>query len=286
MSYETAPVTRLVATHCCMCGKPLCDAKSLELGIGPICRKTVLKDNLVVSFDAQSVIMKALELGIDDARLTDRLLGEDQAEAARKAANWLLYYASANIEDVGTVCKVAHLLGLLGLKAVAKKLIGDRIPYLETEAKVVRASVSYSEVFNGYARKIGGSFDRATKTWVFPVENRSLVVQTLHMAYEAKLVGVDAEVFSADLTAEFQQDWQVAMIALSQPSKKASIRVVKAGDLLKVSSPFNQEFIAAAKDLGGRWGAAEKTWNIPSKNGELLKNVLRNCYKSELIQYV
>lgn len=39
MSYETAPATIMLATHCCCCGRPLVDAISVEMGIGPECRK-------------------------------------------------------------------------------------------------------------------------------------------------------------------------------------------------------------------------------------------------------
>ncbi len=39
MSYESAPATQFVATHCCACGRALVEADSVELGIGPICRK-------------------------------------------------------------------------------------------------------------------------------------------------------------------------------------------------------------------------------------------------------
>lgn len=34
-SYETAPATRKLATHCVCCGRPLVDARSVSLGIGP-----------------------------------------------------------------------------------------------------------------------------------------------------------------------------------------------------------------------------------------------------------
>lgn len=37
-SYENAPATRLLASHCACCNRPLVDAKSVELGIGPDCR--------------------------------------------------------------------------------------------------------------------------------------------------------------------------------------------------------------------------------------------------------
>ena len=39
MSYESAPATRMIATDCACCGRPLLDSDSVELGIGPICRK-------------------------------------------------------------------------------------------------------------------------------------------------------------------------------------------------------------------------------------------------------
>jgi len=39
MSYENAPATKMVATHCACCGRPLVDAASVETGIGPECRK-------------------------------------------------------------------------------------------------------------------------------------------------------------------------------------------------------------------------------------------------------
>lgn len=39
MGYEEAPATRLVAKHCCVCGRPLVEAESIASGIGPICAK-------------------------------------------------------------------------------------------------------------------------------------------------------------------------------------------------------------------------------------------------------
>jgi len=39
MGYEDAKATKMLATHCCACGKPLVDAKSVETGMGPVCRK-------------------------------------------------------------------------------------------------------------------------------------------------------------------------------------------------------------------------------------------------------
>lgn len=39
MSYEQAPATKMVATHCAFCARPLVDAQSVETGVGPVCRE-------------------------------------------------------------------------------------------------------------------------------------------------------------------------------------------------------------------------------------------------------
>lgn len=39
MSYENAKSTKLLAVKCCACRRPLRDALSVELGIGPVCRE-------------------------------------------------------------------------------------------------------------------------------------------------------------------------------------------------------------------------------------------------------
>jgi hypothetical protein len=37
MGYEQATATKMLATHCCVCGRPLRDVASVEAGIGPVC---------------------------------------------------------------------------------------------------------------------------------------------------------------------------------------------------------------------------------------------------------
>ena len=51
MSYENAPATRMLATHCAACGRPLVDATSVETGMGPVCRERY-------GYDARSEITR------------------------------------------------------------------------------------------------------------------------------------------------------------------------------------------------------------------------------------
>jgi len=38
MTYENAPATKLMCSNCVICGRPLVDAISVQMGIGPCCR--------------------------------------------------------------------------------------------------------------------------------------------------------------------------------------------------------------------------------------------------------
>jgi hypothetical protein len=90
-SYENAPATRMLATHCACCGRPLVDAKSVECGVGPECRK---------------------RHGYDI----------DLPEDVRKEANRIVYEIACEQEGHSVVEKCA-LLRQMGLDALASRII-------------------------------------------------------------------------------------------------------------------------------------------------------------------
>jgi hypothetical protein len=91
MSYLSSVQTRLLATHCCCCGRPLCDAISVEMGIGPECRNH-----------------------------TTAGITEEQ----RKICNRLTHHASimAQKGDINAVRQIAKDIETLGLKTLAEKV--------------------------------------------------------------------------------------------------------------------------------------------------------------------
>lgn len=91
MSYEQAPATRILATHCAACRRPLLDAKSVEIGIGPDCRK---------------------RLGFD----------LEVAPEARTRANKLVYQIALEQEGKSTLEAAAELRGL-GFDKLAARII-------------------------------------------------------------------------------------------------------------------------------------------------------------------
>lgn len=104
MSYENAKATILLASHCCVCGRPLADAKSVELGIGPVCRQKYMGAGTGIS------------------------------EEARQEANKLVYDASAlygegaTDEDIADICKIVDRLAFLGFEHLSERVAFRFIP--------------------------------------------------------------------------------------------------------------------------------------------------------------
>lgn len=76
MGYESAPAVELVATTCCVCGRPLLDAPSVKAGIGPICAdKTGYGRESMPEAERAEVNRLVYELAAlgRDARAVDRL---------------------------------------------------------------------------------------------------------------------------------------------------------------------------------------------------------------------
>jgi hypothetical protein len=104
VNYTDAPATALLATHCCACGRPLVDAISVSLGIGPECRDGY----------------------------TGGITPSQQADANR------LTYAAAVAAQKGqieVVRRIAEEVRSLGLAILAEK-IADRFVNAERLAKV------------------------------------------------------------------------------------------------------------------------------------------------------
>lgn len=78
MSYENAPQTQLVATHCAACGRPLVDAVSVEVGMGPDCRARLLRSvqvDAAAHKEANQLVYRiaVIQKGIDVLEPLERL---------------------------------------------------------------------------------------------------------------------------------------------------------------------------------------------------------------------
>lgn len=108
MSYENAAATKLMATHCGICGRSLVDAVSVERGVGPECWSHVGDGSELVSAEV------------------------------RDAANKLVYKAAilANNGEISRVLEMAEEIRGLGLPKLADK-VGKRFRNSDRYAEIV-----------------------------------------------------------------------------------------------------------------------------------------------------
>tara|TARA_Y100000034_G_scaffold111298_2_gene144283 strand:- start:1957 stop:2547 length:591 start_codon:yes stop_codon:yes gene_type:complete len=103
MGYESAKSTRLLATHCLCCRRPLRDAVSVEIGIGPVCREKY-------GYNAP----------VDDA--------------ARSTANKLIHEAAAVMDtNTARVLEIAEEIRDLGLEKLAETVLDRFVPIRLTD---------------------------------------------------------------------------------------------------------------------------------------------------------
>jgi hypothetical protein len=95
-TYEQAPATQMLATHCACCARPLVDAKSVEIGIGPECRRRH-GFNLDVPDEARIAANKLVhDIAVDqDGERVHALVGELRALGFAKLADRITHRLAA-----------------------------------------------------------------------------------------------------------------------------------------------------------------------------------------------
>jgi len=158
MTYESAPATALLATQCCVCGRPLLDAKSVELGIGPICRK---------------------KHGYNIADISDE---------ARTAANGLVHRIAANGSTLESLADIAALLEL-GFDKLAGKIEARMTSItIKADGGVLSVKAPYDVDFVSAVKSIRGRrWNKETKTWGVPASERRALWNALKAYYPGVL---------------------------------------------------------------------------------------------------
>lgn len=153
MCYTDAPATRLLATHCCVCGKALVDSVSVELGIGPDCRNG---DNAGIDAETQ--------------KMCNQL-----THAAAVAAQ------EGKIEDVRSIAEQIRFIGL----ATLADRIAERFVNAEKKAKIsIRQEGTALVVDTPYRRSMktefidawrgipGRRYDRSRSVNIIPLDQK------------------------------------------------------------------------------------------------------------------
>jgi len=168
MTYQSMLATRLLRSRCLVCGLKLLDSKSLEIGIGPVCRQRLDYDRAACRIDGPK----------------------------RQEANDIIHALVEGTDDPQLDCRVARLREL-GFRALAdlvlRRLVVIRIEYLTLPDGVyLDVQTPYSANALAAWRAIPDRFwNPPTKTNRIPIE-QEVALHALLTEHYGGLVGRDA----------------------------------------------------------------------------------------------
>lgn len=196
-TYADAPAALLLATHCCMCNRPLVDAESIERGMGPTCAENhgVGDASELPSWgDAAAAVERAL--GADARQLVPGFWAAALAGDARRGCNALVARIAIRPEatDVAGLVVAVHELGFV--------LLARRLTERLLEANAVRVSVEggdlvvnapFSPAFNDALRANapGRRWDRDAKVWRVPSAAKRGLWTALRAAFAGRALVSD-----------------------------------------------------------------------------------------------
>ncbi len=154
--YENAPATKMLATACAICARPLLDAKSVEIGIGPICRDKYGYGEL--------------------SGLT---------EEVRIEANKAIHAIACDQDGPKVIPNVKRLmeLGLTGVvSAVLARVAVVKLATTPDGRYAVKSP--YSDMATSLFRTVAGRrWDKERKLNVFPASSKEALFEVLKRAY-------------------------------------------------------------------------------------------------------
>lgn len=63
--------------------------------------------------------------------------------------------------------------------------------------------------------------------------------------------------------------------------QSSDVKVEQSGNYLSVTSPYNPDFPASARHLGGRWDAGRKVWSFDARDESAVRQALRETYGTD-----
>ena len=152
--YENAPACKMLATTCAVCRRPLLDAKSVETGMGPECRKK-------------------------------HGYNHPCTPAEREAANKLVHAIAAGNDGPDAAAKCAELKGL-GFVKLADRIM-DRLAVVtitrDPDGRLAVKTPYSPEMVEAMRRIPGRKWDMSRKINVFPHSARRDIYTALQAVY-------------------------------------------------------------------------------------------------------
>lgn len=195
----------IVASHCCICRRPLRDATSVENGIGPVCGAKYYSDAHVPTDTQILEATGALAASNLPDGVVDSILESMDAGNVRKASNMLVFYASAHYDERDVVLDVAAIIRDFGYAVLADKLEEDRtVLSIRLELDEVQFGLSkMNSTLRVEFKKIPGLKSNLSKSggkhrMTCPAESLRFLEAVLGFHFGGQLAAVHPGVFGAD----------------------------------------------------------------------------------------
>lgn len=265
---------------CCRCWKDLTDAASMEVGVGPICRKL---DNAILARKIPSNVQAAQVAAgrVVDAELPEPVrptFGQVMADLMDfstvdwrktvKRVEWILSWGMSPTMRKALI-EIVRSLGYIGLAAL-----------LSGEAATGATTVTFENgrlYLRGPRNKAGRYEIKKIPGWKFAEGANGVKASwsvpaaayekfaTIAITYWPNLSGLDEAVEAAKAAPVAATQVTEAKPVKASPSVSITAPV---NGWMKVASPFNADFVIAIKKLpykSRKWNVVEKVWEVEAK---------------------
>ena len=277
--------------NCVRCGKDLTDAASMEVGIGPICRKL---DNAVLAqtFDAKPadallhiLTVKPESLATETQptflKMREALMTEDTSDyrTSIKRMEWMLSFPQTRDAAFNAFCNTAHALGYHGIVALWQGDASKSMATVTYLAGRIHVAGPKNPTFRVEVKKLGGFFHPAVgdakPTWSVAASKAQDIAKLIKTYYPLNEGLTDALKLAAAAPA--------ALMGPNMAQKpKPQVHVLLVNDKYKVFTPFNKEFVDAIKyevpAKSRSWSPTEKCWEVEKTYLNTLKALLAKHY--------
>ena len=257
---------RLVATTCCVCATPLADETSVELGIGPTCRKRIAKlDTTAAAAPDWDAVSDALaDFAAVDRADDDRLALFEMAMGqivlakkgvAHKLANLITHYIAATQDRGPSIGDLILAIERMGRPNLAEALRKRQYPVrIEASGDALHVFTPFEESFKTamWERSLG-RWNRDLKCYVVPTSRKADLYKALVKSY----TGMRA--ISPD--GDFKID-RVPPPAFTVTSKETPVAPVKAAAPVFAGRKGDMGYIQAGPHAGK---SGVVFWEAPDK---------------------
>lgn len=274
---------QILATHCCVCSMGLLDAKSVEFGMGPTCRKRYGNPQIETTEEMLRVAIGHMAAsGLPAQVLTEAVRHKHDA---RKVCNLLVRWASAHYTDKKVVLSCTPIIRALGYLHLADRLEDDRTSHkVKTVGGVIEVTTPYEPIIVSAFRQVqGGCPVRDGKgrfrCWTFPVAQRPTVLAILGTYYGGQEAVGDEGVFVIAPRA-VDAPWPQGSPAPA-PENRPLVRVETSpdGSVIEVYTPYNANFVEAIRRLRKfQWNSAKRYWFGPATHKNVIDDLLQRHF--------